>query len=131
VQQREHRGGVGRTDDRADQQPLGPVQIQDPAGRQARDQAGDQHAEAGERGGGRQRDPKALQAGAHAAVEQDHRQRRGPRQIGQPVIVEDDAAGSVLAGQHADHQEHQQQRHAEARRDHGRQDAEHEQQTGE
>ncbi|AIM21367.1 hypothetical protein SERRSCBI_08755 [Serratia sp. SCBI] len=66
----------------------------------ARDSAPQRHAE--------RADP-----GAHAAVEQDHRQREVADQISDRIIAEDDATGAVNAGQHADREEDHQDRNAE------------------
>ncbi|MCY1269426.1 hypothetical protein D9M70_179280 [compost metagenome] len=43
AKQREHRGGVGRTDDGADQQALNQVQVEQPGGRHAGQPGGNQH----------------------------------------------------------------------------------------
>ena len=58
------------------------------------------------------------------AFEQDHRERDAADQIGGGEVAVRDAAGSVLAGEHAEDQEHQQHRRAEAARDKAGEDAE-------
>ena len=62
-------------------------------------------------------------ARAQAAVEQDQRERDRADQVGRAHVVELDAARPGLARQHAEDEEHQQQRRAEAQRDEARQDA--------
>ena len=53
--------------------------------------------------------------GAHAAVEQDDAERDRADQVGELDVVEEDAAGAVFAGEHAQQQEYQQQRRAGTR----------------
>jgi hypothetical protein len=60
---------------------------------------------------------------AQPAVEQDQRQRDRAHDIGHPHVVEFDAARSLLARQHADDQEDQQQRRPEPQGDQAGQDA--------
>jgi hypothetical protein len=123
MHQQEYGRRIGRGDDRADQKRLGPVEIE----RIARDRRGDHGGQ--EHAGGRQHHRRREHAAdigkarAQAAVEQDQRERHGADQIGGSVIVEHDMSGSVLAREHADHQEHEQQRRAEAQRKQARQDA--------
>ena len=74
---------------------------------------------------------KVAEARAQAAVEQDQRQRDRADGVGGRDVVEHDAAGAALARQHADDEEHQQQRRAEAQRDQARQNAGQDQQAAE
>ena len=62
-----------------------------------------------------------------AAVEEDDRERDRADEVGDRVVVEGDAARPVLAGEHADDEEDEEQRRPEARRDQAREDAEHDQ----
>ena len=66
---------------------------------------------------------KVAKPGAQAAVEQDQAERHRADRVGEPHVVELDAADAGFAGQHADQQEDQQQRRAEAQRDQARHDA--------
>ena len=123
MKQKEYRRGIGRGHDRADQQRLGPAhgeQIfgdrrgqrrrqQDPGGRE-RDRR-PQHAAEG-------REPRA-----QAAVEQDERQCDRADHVGGAHVVELEAARSSLAREHADDEEHEQERRAEAHRHQARHDA--------
>ena len=90
-----------------------------------------EHADGRQRERRRQHAAEAGKARTQAAVEQDQRQRDRADQVGGADIVELEAAGPALAGQHADDQEHQQQRRAEAQRDQTRQDAGEHQQAAE
>ncbi len=116
VQYRKHRRGIRGTDDRAQQQSLHPVQVQQPGGEQAGDHAGQHYPQCCQGHSGIKADAECLGTGAHAAVQQDDGQRHGPDHIGQRHIVELDATDTFLAGQHAENQKHQQQRCAQARR---------------
>ena len=73
--------------------------------------------------GGREHVAECRKPRAQAAVEQDQAERHGADGIGQPHVVELDAADAGFAGQHADQEEDQQQRRAEAQRDQARHDA--------
>ena len=116
VKQEEHRRGIGRGHHSTDQQPLVPVQLQRPDGDRRgqrhgdQDAGGRQHARRGEHIAER-REPRT-----QPAVEQDQGERHRPDRIGQPHVVELDAADAGFAGQHADQEEHEQQRRAEAQR---------------
>ncbi|SPX52572.1 Uncharacterised protein [Klebsiella pneumoniae] len=112
-QEGEYRGGVGGTDNGADQQPLQQIEIEQPGGGHAGQTGGDHHTDGGERQRRPQGDAERADPGTHAAVEQDHRQREVADQISDGVIAEDDAAGAIDAGQHADRQEDHQDRNAE------------------
>ena len=74
---------------------------------------------------------EGLEAGAQAAVEQDQAERHRADGVGRLHVVELEAERARLARQHADEQEHQQQRRAEAQRDQARQDAGQHQQRAE
>src|SRR5690606_22234580 len=123
VEQVEHHGGVGGTDDGADQQAFEQRQVEQPGGGNAGQAGGGHHAEGGQRQGRPQGDAEGGGAGAHAASEQDDRQRQVADQVGQRVVVEDDAADAVDAGQHAHGQEDHQHRNADAGREGTDQDA--------
>jgi hypothetical protein len=68
-----------------------------------------------------------LEPRSQAAIEQDQRQRHRSHQIGGANVVEPQLARAGIAGQHADHEKHQQQRRAEAQRQQARQNAGHHQ----
>ena len=121
--QEEHRRRVGRGDDRPEQQPLDRREPERPPGGEAGDAGADQHADRREQERWRQHAAKRRQPGPESAVEQDHRQRDHPDEVGGPVVLEDDAAGPVLAGEHPHHQEDEEQRRAEPRRHQARQHA--------
>ena len=128
AQQREHRGRIGRPDDRAEQQPEPPVEMHH-AHRDDTDNArGDHHADRREP----RRRPKAAAKAAHSraepAFEQDDRERRVADPGGEQRAVETDAEGAIFADRHPGNQEHQQERQAEARRQNaGQQAREHQQ----
>jgi hypothetical protein len=125
VHQKKHRGGVGRGHHGADQQRLGPVQVERKFRDRRRDQCGQQHADGRQHDRWRKHRTDVLEARPQAAVEQDQRQRDRTDQIGGPHVVELELAGSGIARQHADHEKHQKQRRAEAQRQQARQDASH------
>ena len=130
AQQEEHRRRVGRRDDRAEQQrfdrPSPSSEMRGDAGQRRRDD----DAERRQQQGRREHAAERLAPRAQAAVEQDHRERERAEPVGQLVVVEADAAGSVDAGEHADHEEHEQQRRAETARDQARADARQHQRGG-
>ena len=115
AEQREHRGGVGGADNRADQQALNDVEVKQPGRGHASETGGNQHPHRGQR----QRRPechaKTRHPGAQAAVEQDHGQGEVAHQVGGRVVIEDDAA-AVDAGDHAHGQDDHQDRNAQAGR---------------
>ena len=123
VQQEEHRRGVGRGDDRADQQRLGPAEPERKHRRRRGQRGSHQHADGRQQARRADHVAEGLVAGAQTAVEQDQRQRHRSDGVGEPHVVEPDAERPRLARQHADQQEHQQQRRAEAQRHQARQDA--------
>ena len=110
VHEQKHRRGIGRCHHGADQQRLGPVQIERIFGGRRRDQRGNQHADGRQHHRWRQHGADALKLGPQAAVEQDQRQRHRAHQIGGAHVVEAELARPGIARQHADQQEHQQQR---------------------
>ncbi|MCY1363888.1 hypothetical protein D9M69_506690 [compost metagenome] len=114
VQHRENRRRIGRADDGAEQQPEPPVDTEQPRCEHAHQTGRHQHAHGRQRQRRLERNAEGGKARAQAAVEQDHRQRQVADQEAEPGVIEADAAGAVHAGQHADGQEHQQERHAEA-----------------
>ena len=95
----EHRPGDGRGQNRRDHHA---------DGRQQRRRAEHQPE---------RRDPRA-----QAAVEQDQRQGDRADEVGEAEVGEADAERAVLAGDHADHEEDEQQRSAEPRRQQAGQD---------
>ena len=127
VNQQEHRGGVGGSEHGARQQRFGPVQVERIFGHRRGDQRGEQHAESGEHDRRRQHRPDGLKSRPQPAVEQDQRQRNRADQIGGSDVVELQAAGAGVAGNHAYHEEHQQQRRTEAQRQQARHDSCHHQ----
>ena len=127
MHQQKHRGGVGRGHHGADQQRLGPVQVERIFGDRRGDQRRQQHAGGRQHHRRRQHRADTLKPGPQAAIEQDQRQRHRPHQIGGADVVEPQLAGTGIAGQHADEQEYQQQRGAEAQREQARQNAGHHQ----
>ena len=131
AQEREHRGRIGRADDRREQHAQPPVDIEEPGGEHAEQGRRTDHAPAGQHRGRPQRHPEAAHPRAQAAVEQDHRERRLRDQRGDEEVLEDDAARPVLAGEHADAEEEQQQRQAEPGGDGAGEHADEQQQAGE
>ena len=125
VHQQEHRGRVGRGHDGADQKRFGPVEVERIARDRRSDDSGQQHADRGEHHRGRKHGADVLEARAQAAVEQDQRQCDRADEIGAAHVVELQPAGSGIARQHADDEEHQQQGGAEAQREQAREDARH------
>jgi hypothetical protein len=131
MHQEKHRRGIGRCHHGAHQQRFGPVQIEHIFRDRCGDQRRQQHADRGQRHRGRQHRANALKPRSQAAVEQDQRQRHRAHQIGGAHVVEPQLARAGIAGQHADEQEHQQQRRAEAQRQQARQNAGHHQNRAE
>ena len=127
VHQQKYRRRIGRGHHRADQQRLGPVQIEHISGDRRGDHRGQQHADRRQRHRRRQHRADGLKPRPQAAIEQDQRQRHRAHQIGGADVVEAQLAGTGIAGQHADQEKHQQQRRAEAQRQQARQDAGHHQ----
>jgi len=123
VEQIEHGGRVGRGDDRADEQPLQGMQVEQGNGRDAGDARGHQHADGRQDRGGLQSKTKRLVRGPQTAVEQDHGQGQAGEGECQIDVVEHDPAGAVLAEQHAHDEEHQQQRRPDTIGDPARQHA--------
>ena len=123
MHQEEHRRGVGRGDDRAHQQRFAPAHVEQVAGDRGGQPRRDHDADGRQRGRRRQHAAEGRQPRTQAAVEQDERQRDRSDQIGHAHVVEFDAARSRLARQHADDQEHQQQRRPETGRNQARHDA--------
>ncbi len=123
MHQEEHRRGIGRGDDGADQQRLGPAEIEEIMRDRRGDGGGQQHAQGRECSGRRQHGAKGRKARAQTAVEQNERERDRADRVGQGHVIEADATGSGFAGQHADGKEDQQQRGTEPQRHKARQDA--------
>ena len=131
VDQEEHRRRIGRGHDRADQEGLGPVHAEHVSGKRRGQRRGQQHAERRQHHRRRQHAAEGRKPRAQAAVEQDQRERDGADHIGRAHVVELDPARPALARQHAEEQEHQQQRRPEPHRDQARQDAREHQQRAE
>src|SRR5690606_25391277 len=114
LQQGEYRGSVGGADNGTQKQAFEPVQVQQPGRSQTGEQGTDEYTETGQG----QRWPEChlevLGPGAHTPVQQDDRQRQAAEDIDGIHVVEGNAARAFLAGQHADHQEQQQQGNAQA-----------------
>jgi len=123
VEQVEHHRGIRGADDGADQQALQQRQVEQPGGGQPGQARGDGDPEGGQGKGRFQRDAEGGGAGAHAAVEQDHRQRQVADDEGEAVVLEDDAADAIDASEHADGKEDDQDGYAEAIRQRTHQDA--------
>lgn len=123
VQQQKDGRGVGRSDDGADQETFEEPDAKRPHGDRAGDRRGDDDSKRGKR---RRRRPRHAHGGerrAQAAVEQNHRERHAADEKGGVEIVEGDAKNAVFAGEHAEAQEHEQQRRADPRRNHAGDDA--------
>ena len=127
MHQKKHRRGIGRRHHGADQQRLGPVQVEDIFGYGSGDQRRHQHADRRQRHRRRQHRPNTLKPGFQPAIEQDQRQRHRSHQIGGADVVEAQLARAGIAGQHADEQKHQQQWRAEAQREQAGENAGHDQ----
>ena len=114
AEQREHRRGISRADDSADQQPFNQVEMKQPGRHQSGQGRGDQHPDRGERQRGPQRHAKGAGLSAHPAVKQDNRQRQVAHHVGERVIVKRNAADTVNPRQHPNGEEDNQDRDAEA-----------------
>jgi hypothetical protein len=129
AQQREHRCRIGRADDGGEQQAKSPIHAEKPGGENAQQTDSTQHPPGRQHGGRFQRNAKALGTRTQAAIEQDHRQCQLADQVGGEEIVEQNAARTILAGQHADDEKKQQQWQAKARRNGAGQNADEQQQA--
>ena len=107
VHQQEYRCRVGRCHHGADQERLGPVQVKCVFGKGSCDQRGEEDPDGRQHHRGRQHRADALKPRSKSAVEQDQRQRHRSHQVGGADVVELELAWTGIAGQHADHQEHQ------------------------
>ncbi len=125
MHQEKHRRGIGRRHHGAHQQRFGPVQIERILGDRCGDQRGQQHADRRQHHRGSQHRADALKPRSQTAIEQDQRQRHRAHQIGGADVVEPQLPRAGVAGDHADEQEHQQQRRAEPQRQQARQNAGH------
>ena len=122
-EQEEHRRRIGGGDDGAEQERLDRGEVEHRPGGQAGDRRGHEHAEGREQERGDEHAAEGREPGPEPAVEEDHRKRPRSHEIGHAVVVEADAARPVLAGEHADDEEDQEQRGAEARGDQAGEDA--------
>ncbi len=112
TQQEEDGGGVGGSDDRAEQHGFEPGQAEDKMGGGTENQRREHHAQCREREGGRGRVAEGLQRRAEAGIEQDDGERDGPDEIGDRRVVEVDPQ-TVDAGNQADAEEEKQKGRAE------------------
>ena len=131
IDEEENGGSVGRRHNRAQEKSLNPAETEDDFRHRRGEHRRDQHADRGKHNGRPQHIPEAGEARPQAPVEQNERQRDRTDGIGRGDIVELESARSALAGHHADQQEYQEQRSAEAQRDQARQDAGKNQQAAE
>ena len=131
VHQQKHRGGVSGGDHGADQQRLGPVQVERESGDRRGDQRGRQHAEGRQRHRRHQHRADALETRFQPAVEQDQRQRHRSDGVGRADVVEVQPPGPRIARQNTDEEEHQQQWRAEPQREQARQNSGHDQHCAE
>ena len=123
MDQKEYRCGVGRGDDRADQQRLGPGHAEQKFRHRSRQRRRHQDANGRQRDRRRQHAAERGEAGAQAAIEQNERERDRADHIGRVHVVELNAAWTALAREHANDQEHEQQRGSEAHGHQARHDA--------
>ena len=82
MDQEEHRRGIGRGHDRADQQRLAPAHVEQVPGDRRGQPRGDHDADGRQHGRGRQHAAEGRKPGTQAAVEQDQRQRDRADHIG-------------------------------------------------
>ena len=113
AQQEEHRRGVRRADDRAEQDRFHPAEPEQKPRRQPEDQGRDDDTHGGERKCGKRRVAERLDRRAEAGIEEDDGQRQTADEIGDAGIVEIEP-DPVDAGDEADAEEQEQQRRAEA-----------------
>ena len=119
AQQREHRRAVGRGQDRAEQEPLGNREVEQPAGARPAISAVPAVPIAGQRDRRSEHRPERSKPGRQAALEQDQHERDRPHQVRERVVREVDPAEPVAAHRHSQPQEQEQRRQAHPRR-HGR-----------
>src|SRR3546814_9594900 len=110
----EYGGGVGRADDGADEQTFQPRQVEYHRGEYARERRRDEHTDGRQSERRPERDLKACSRRPQTAIEQDDRKRDAARHVSELEIVELDAAWPVLAGEHPETEEQEQQRSADA-----------------
>jgi hypothetical protein len=121
AQHREHRGGVGRREHRAEQQGLPPAQIQQPARRQRDREHAHQHPDRGQAQRRRSRGAGMSPAGRQPALGQDQHQRAEPQRLRQRGIIEPDTNARLPQSQ-PQAQEKEQSRQADSVRYPGRHD---------
>jgi len=124
MEKEKDRGSIGRTDDRAEQESFRPAESEEVLGGQAGDRCRQDDADGGESKARPKGTVQRVAVGTQAAIEEDERQREGADQIGNGEIVENDAAGTVLTRQHAESKEDKQQRRADPRGQHARENRE-------
>ena len=103
------------------------MQLQQPGGERTGQRGTYQHTDAGQRHGWPETDPEVFYPGTHTAVQQDNRQRQAADQKRAVGIFKLDAPDAIDPSEHADDEEDQQQRNAQARRQRAGQDAKAEQ----
>ena len=130
AQQREDRRAVGGRQDRAQQHPVERREVEEPCRRQPGDDRGDDRAHDGQRQRRGQDRADLEQARGEPALEEDQGERDDPDPARQLVVVELDEAQAVGADGHAQEDEQQQARHAQAPRDEGREHAGGQQRAG-
>ena len=121
AQHREHRGGIGRREHRAEQQRVPPAQVQQQAGRRRDHHDTHHHPHSGQAQRHGSRGAGMSPVGRQAALGQDQHQRAETQRLRQPGIIEPDAR-ACLAQSQAQAQEHQQARQADPVRRPGRGD---------
>ncbi len=121
AQEEEDGSGIGRRQDRAEEQALQEGQPEQELRHQAEDKRGDEDADDGQGYGGKGGDTQRRQAGLEAGIEQDDGERDRADEVGRLAIVEGDAE-PVLACDQTDQEEDEQQRGAEAKADQARED---------
>ncbi len=131
MNEQEHRCRVGRGHHRADQERFHPIEAEQVMRRRRGQRRREQDADGREHEGRRDDAAEGRKPRAQAAVEQDQRQRHRADQVGRVDVIERDPAGTGFAGEHADQEEHQQQRRTEPQGDEARQDAGQHQQCAE
>ena len=118
--QEKYRCGIGRADNRAKEEAFEPGETEDQAGDDTGQGRSDDDAQRRQNARRQETAAKNGEPGPQAPVKQDDRQSDGADQIGQTIVVEDDAARPVLSRQHADDQEYEKQGSTEARGDEAR-----------
>ena len=114
AQHGEDRRRVGGGDRRADQHPFQGAEVEDPLRGQAGNDGGHRGADRRQRGRRAEHRPDLRPAGGQAALEEDQHEGDRTQRAGQLGVVELDPADALRAGQHAQPEEEQQPRDANA-----------------